>query len=333
MMHAMRCERFEELLPDLMEGSLDEEQRAATDEHMAACADCRALVSDLHRIVTAAGSLPVIEPASDLWPGIADRLSLRSHARLSLNGRRAGGRPSSAADRLAPPLGAPRFPRWRAQLAAAATVLLAVTGGVLATRGGSVDSPALPDASSDVAFSPSDAAGEEVSAPREAAASGDASGSRAGAGQAGQLPSGAGAQPRPSGAVPGGAPSALASAGGASSPAGASRAQGNAGAAQQSSGTTVQASASPGSAQLLAQSYAAEIEALAAILETNRGVLDSSTVAVLQRNLAVIDAAIQESRRALEEDPASELLVDQLNTVFDMKLEMLRRAVILSSGA
>lgn len=95
----------------------------------------------------------------------------------------------------------------------------------------------------------------------------------------------------------------------------------------------MQASASPGSAQLLAQSYAAEIEALAAILETNRGVLDSSTVAVLQRNLAVIDAAIQESRRALEEDPASELLVDQLNAVFDMKLEMLRRAVILSSGA
>lgn len=332
MMHALRCEEFEELLPDLMEGSLDEEQRAATDEHMAACADCRALVSDLHRIVTAAGSLPVIEPASDLWPGIADRLSLRSHAPLSLHGPRAG-RPSSVADRLAPPLGASRFRRWRTQLAAAAAVLVVVTGGVLATRGGHADSPALPDAPAGVAFSPSDASGEEVRAPREALASGDASGSRAGAGQAARFPSGGGAQAGGPEAMPGGAASALASGGGSASPAGTQGSQGSAGAAQQSSGSAVLASASPGSAQLLAQSYAAEIDALAAILESNRGVLDSTTVAVLQRNLAVIDAAIQESRRALEEDPASELLVDQLNAVFDMKLEMLRRAVILSSGA
>ncbi len=333
MMHAMRCERFEELLPDLMEGSLDEEQRAATNEHMVACADCRALVSDLHRIVTAAGSLPVIEPASDLWPGIADRLWLRSHAPLSLHGRRAGGTPASVADRLAPPLGASRFRRWRTQLAAAAVTLVVVTGGVLATRGGNADSSALPDTAADVAFSPSDASGEEVSAPREAPASGDASGSRAGAGQAARFPSGGGAQTGASEAMPGGAASALASGGGTASPAGTPGSQGNAGAARQSSGSAVLASASPGSAQLLAQSYAAEIEALATILESNRGVLDSTTVAVLQQNLAVIDAAIQASRRALEEDPASELLVDQLNAVFDMKLEMLRRAVILSSGA
>src|SRR5690606_9550158 len=100
------------------------------------------------------------------------------------------------------------------------------------------------------------------------------------------------------------------------------------------SGEAILASSQPvNSAQLLSQSYAAEIEALTTILANDRGILDTATVGVLRRNLEVIDAAIQESRQALEQDPASELLTEQLNVIYDMKLEMLRRTVILSSGA
>ena len=94
------------------------------------------------------------------------------------------------------------------------------------------------------------------------------------------------------------------------------------------------ASSTPyGGGDLLAETYAREIGLLSTMLETQREVLDTSTVAVLERNLAIIDAAIQESRRALEQDPASELLTNQLNTAFELKLDMLRRAVVLTSGA
>lgn len=87
------------------------------------------------------------------------------------------------------------------------------------------------------------------------------------------------------------------------------------------------------SGDLLADSYGSEIAAMSEILETHRSTLDSSTVAVLERNLAIIDAAIEESREALEQDPASALLTEQLHTAFELKLDVMRRAVILTSGA
>lgn len=77
--------------------------------------------------------------------------------------------------------------------------------------------------------------------------------------------------------------------------------------------------------------YEHEIRDLGRILEERRGDLDSSTVAVLEKNLAVIDQAIRQSREALARDPRSRFLDQQLNSALDKKVELLRMAALLPS--
>ena len=60
-----------------------------------------------------------------------------------------------------------------------------------------------------------------------------------------------------------------------------------------------------------------------------RGELDSATVAVLVRNLVVIDRAIAQSRAALARDPHSPFLGDQLTRALGQKVELLRTAALI----
>jgi hypothetical protein len=75
-----------------------------------------------------------------------------------------------------------------------------------------------------------------------------------------------------------------------------------------------------------------EIEQLEAVLSEHRKDLDPRTIAVLQSNLAVIDAAIRESRAALEDDPASRFLAAQVARAYHSKLTLLRGAATLPTG-
>ena len=75
--------------------------------------------------------------------------------------------------------------------------------------------------------------------------------------------------------------------------------------------------------------YGKEIEMLQNIVKQRKTQLDSSTVAVIQRNLAIIDAAIGQSRAALAKDPASRMLGQQLTHALDKKVELLRTAAML----
>jgi hypothetical protein len=77
--------------------------------------------------------------------------------------------------------------------------------------------------------------------------------------------------------------------------------------------------------------YEGEIGALRNIIETRRSDLDSSTVAVLEKNLKLIDQAIAESKAALAADPASTFLAEQVSRAYDTKLELLRSAALLPS--
>ena len=61
--------------------------------------------------------------------------------------------------------------------------------------------------------------------------------------------------------------------------------------------------------------------------------LDSSTVAIIEKNLQIIDAAIGQSRAALAKDPASLLLSEQLTHALDKKVELLRTAALLPASA
>jgi len=78
--------------------------------------------------------------------------------------------------------------------------------------------------------------------------------------------------------------------------------------------------------------YSREIAMLQKIVTDRRTQLDSSTVAIIERNLRIIDAAIAQSRAALANDPASRLLSDQLTHALDKKVELLRTAALLPSA-
>ena len=93
------------------------------------------------------------------------------------------------------------------------------------------------------------------------------------------------------------------------------------------SSTTRLASSKPSAEQ----TYAAEIARLRAVLNQRRPQLDSSTVAVVEHNLRVIDDAITQCKQALRKDPASRFLIESLNDALDTKVQLLRTAATLPS--
>jgi hypothetical protein len=78
-----------------------------------------------------------------------------------------------------------------------------------------------------------------------------------------------------------------------------------------------------------ASEYSRDVAQLRAIVTQRRTELDSSTIAVLEKNLELIDRAIAESRAALQRDPASEFLADQLARAMTKKVAILRTAALL----
>jgi len=65
------------------------------------------------------------------------------------------------------------------------------------------------------------------------------------------------------------------------------------------------------------------------VLHARRDKLQPETVAIVERNLRVIDEAIAEARTALAKDPANRALSDRLLGVHAMKLDLLQRAAKL----
>lgn len=67
------------------------------------------------------------------------------------------------------------------------------------------------------------------------------------------------------------------------------------------------------------------------ILQERRDELDPRTVIVIERNLATIDQAIREARAALDGDPSNVFLNSYLADARGKKLDLLRRAMMISS--
>jgi hypothetical protein len=82
-----------------------------------------------------------------------------------------------------------------------------------------------------------------------------------------------------------------------------------------------------------AGSYDAAVADLEQILAQGRGRLDPTTVRVLERNLATIDSAIAQARRAVAADSANVYLNSHLAATMRRKLELLRQAATLVSIA
>ncbi len=77
------------------------------------------------------------------------------------------------------------------------------------------------------------------------------------------------------------------------------------------------------------QSYAAAVADLEQVLAEGRGKLDSTTVKVIEQNLAAIDRAIAEAQQALAADSANLYLNTHLAETMRRKLDLLRQAAAL----
>ncbi len=93
-------------LSDYLDDELEAAERAAVDAHLRECADCTAVLDDLRRVIARAQAAATAArpPQTDLWTGVAGRIDrIRQPRRVSLT---------------------------VAQLAAAAVLVAAVSGGV-----------------------------------------------------------------------------------------------------------------------------------------------------------------------------------------------------------
>lgn len=77
--------------------------------------------------------------------------------------------------------------------------------------------------------------------------------------------------------------------------------------------------------------YDHELSALRRAVAERRSDLAPATVAVLDKNIKLIDRAIAQSRAALASDPASTMLSEQLTVALDKKLQLLRTVALLPS--
>jgi anti-sigma factor RsiW len=75
--------------------------------------------------------------------------------------------------------------------------------------------------------------------------------------------------------------------------------------------------------------YDEAVRELEDALDAGRSQLDPETVKILESNLQAIDQAIDQSRRALEADPANGFLYSHLAEARQRKLALLRRASLL----
>lgn len=75
--------------------------------------------------------------------------------------------------------------------------------------------------------------------------------------------------------------------------------------------------------------YDQAVAELEGVLQSGRGRLDTATVRVIERNLATIDSAIAQARRAVAADSANMYLNTHLAETMRQKLELLRQAASL----
>ncbi|MSS72389.1 MAG: hypothetical protein EXS64_12995 [Candidatus Latescibacteria bacterium] len=78
--------------------------------------------------------------------------------------------------------------------------------------------------------------------------------------------------------------------------------------------------------------YIRAIAQISVAVNHQRDRLDPKTVAVIEKNLRIIDEAIQESRAALAKDPNSVERVFTVARMYETKIDLLRQVVDLSSG-
>ena len=88
----------------------------------------------------------------------------------------------------------------------------------------------------------------------------------------------------------------------------------------------VQSSPAQVSVRSVTRRYDEAVQELELALEHNRSQMDTATVRILEKNLAIIDRAIADARAALGQEPANPYLTKYLDAAMQRKVQLLRRA-------
>ena len=319
----MNCTDFGDRVSAWLDDELGASEDSQMDEHVEVCANCSLLVSDLIQMLDSARSLPVLSPPRDMWSEVESRLEARVLPISSLGESRPSVANVSAytsPDASPPHMGdLTRFglrSHNRIWLATAATVLVVVTAGVtwtaarwsLATTGASAG--AVANAGASAGAKANAIAAEIASSVRTATQATIDSTTVAIRNDASDNASGNASDNADN--LSRGAPSSV------------SRSVIPGGQNQVSFVTT-----SATSMIEVDAIYEKEIAALRRIVNERFADLDPITVMELKSNLATIDKAIEDSRRALRSDPGSALLSSELDRIIEAKLVLMRRVALL----
>ncbi len=119
-------DRWTDRLSDYLDDELEPSERQELEGHLASCSECADALEGLRRVVARAQALEDRPPASDLWPGIAQRIGASSDPVVELEAHR---RRVAASRR--------RFAFSVPQLVAASIALMVLSGGTAWVLSGS----------------------------------------------------------------------------------------------------------------------------------------------------------------------------------------------------
>lgn len=117
-------DRFDELVPAYVLGTLDDEERRTFDAHVAECAECQRTVEELRRVAVGVGLASAAPPPPDLRAKVLRRATTQPQLSASFPG-------GASTVREQPRVTPPRSGGWM-PVALAASVLLAAVAGLYA---------------------------------------------------------------------------------------------------------------------------------------------------------------------------------------------------------
>ncbi len=316
----LTCEAVEATLPDYLDETLEPWLRISIEEHLGECERCAGLARELRNITRELSALPALVPEREIWPRIAGRIG----APVSVSGPVAEIEPllpitePVAEIEPLPPLTEPLAPASE-PLPPSGPVLLPTTA----------PAHALPDRR-EKRWGPgrmglAAAALVLVTAGTTSILTVQWLGRT----RMPNVASDAGARRPPSSERP--AESAIRAPSAREQVASDSSTTPHPG--QLGSALTVSATSAPQVTPSPEEVvYNKEINTLQRIVRRQKAELDTSTVAVIEKNLRSVDAAIAQIRAALKKDPGNSLLDGQASRALEMKVELLRRAAMLRSN-
>lgn len=342
----LTCEAVEATLPDYLDDALEGWLRKSIEGHLGECVRCSALLRDLRNNAREAAVLPALVPELDGWPRIARRIGapiidsgpLVEPARLTPTTELAAVIPEPAGQIPEPATMTPEPPSVAGELPAPTSEPLVLPRETLVLSG-TTPVPSTPP-------TPALLRRRERGLGRGwtglAAAAlvlvaagttfllteqwlGTPQATNVASETVGQTPTSSerAKAPRP---IRGQSAQRQQVASDSSAPAPSS--------GQLASTAAVSATASPGVTRSPEEIvYDREINTLSRIVRRQKSNLDPSTIAVIEKNLQALDAAIAQIRAALQEDPGNSLLGGQASRALEMKVELLRQAAMLRSNS